>query len=151
MFFFLWFSFKQLKSPQLEDSKKRLSSTALDRHSLIDLNASFKHENRLNNLSLSSVSAENAEGKMSSDSAFQSLGDGLELENDEKFPPPSIKCFSKLEPSKLELQMKSIAEEAKNMRLGKGLCAPVYIQTISNSFSYCRSFKKQPQSRHWTD
>lgn len=73
------------------------------------------------------MSTENVEGKMSSDSAFQSLGDGLELENDEKSPPPSIKSFGKLEPTKLELQMKSIAEEAKNMRLGKGSRPPTKV------------------------
>lgn len=55
---------------------------------------------------------------MSSDSAFQSLGDGLELE-DEETPPPSMP----LSPIKLDatrLQMKAIVEEAKKTRLGKG-------------------------------
>lgn len=32
----------------------------------------------------------------------------------------NLKLKGKLEPSKLEIQMKAIAEEAKKMRLGKG-------------------------------
>lgn len=64
---------------------------------------------------------------MSSDSAFQSLGDGLELEEtdeEQKEVEKSAeltKSKAKSDQNKLELQMKSIAEEAKNMRLGRGI------------------------------
>ncbi|XP_025829132.1 supervillin isoform X3 [Agrilus planipennis] len=54
--------------------------------------------------------------KMSTDSAFQSLGDGLELEQDEqKTTPPKSPVTKSL--SKSQLQMKSLAEEAKLMAL----------------------------------
>lgn len=108
-------SLKQLKSPHLED----LSSTISDHYSL-DLAYTAENAKTLN-CSMSLPSSENSEEKMFADSAFQSLGDGLELEQDEKSsPPPSPKLPTKLEPTKLELQMKSIAEEAKNLRLSKG-------------------------------
>lgn len=55
---------------------------------------------------------------MSSDSAFQSLGDGIELDDDK----PNVSLTKvKAEPSKIELQMKAIAEEAKKRRLARGL------------------------------
>lgn len=64
-------------------------------------------------------------GKMSSDSAFQSLGDGLELEQEDNEvklneEPSQAKGKLKLEQSKLELQMKAIADEAKKLSLSKG-------------------------------
>lgn len=111
MFFF---SLKQLKSPHLED----LSSTITDHYSLLNLTSSPDDAINLNNFTMSQSSSENVEDKMFADSAFQSLGDGLELEQEEKSP---VKQIGKLEPSKLEMQMKSIAEEAKNLQLNKGI------------------------------
>lgn len=59
-----------------------------------------------------------AGGKMSSDSAFQSLGDGLELEETNEPSAGVHKSPSKkLEPSNLAMQMKAIAMEAKNLKL----------------------------------
>lgn len=60
-------------------------------------------------------SEESVAAKMSSDSAFQSLGDGLELEEEKN--SPALTKSSKFEPNKLEMQMKAIAEEAKNVKL----------------------------------
>lgn len=65
---------------------------------------------------------------MSSDSAFQSLGDGLELDQEEK---PKLRP----EPSKLELQMKAIAEEAKKRRLAKGI-QPFVMKIIWDEFIF---------------
>lgn len=63
---------------------------------------------------------------MSSDSAFQSLGDGLELEQDDNEVKSSDVPLihskaNRLEQSKLELQMKAIADEAKKLTLNKGI------------------------------
>lgn len=55
---------------------------------------------------------------MSADSAFQSLGDGLELENEEKPASPIPPKPSVPEPARL--QMKALAEEAKNIQLKRG-------------------------------
>ncbi|GJQ68085.1 hypothetical protein Trydic_g16780 [Trypoxylus dichotomus] len=91
-------------------------------HSLFDLttSSSLDNDSRASLLatSITNISIDSGVGKMSSDSAFQSLGDGLELE-DEETPPPSIP----LSPTKLDstrLQMKAIVEEAKKTKLGKG-------------------------------
>ncbi|XP_074029765.1 supervillin isoform X3 [Leptinotarsa decemlineata] len=125
-----------LKSPQfIEDhptNQSNLSSNSpnFDVRSLLDFTTSLENDSNLNSFFSSSLhnpsSSENFScGKMSSDSAFQSLGDGLELEQEEDGTPQDVemqasKAKSKLEPSKLELQMKAIAEEAKKMKLGKG-------------------------------
>lgn len=61
-------------------------------------------------------------GKMASDSAFHSIGDGLELEQEEKCNVThGLKHPARAEPTKLELQMKLIAEEAKKRRIAKGM------------------------------
>lgn len=56
--------------------------------------------------------------KMSSDSAFQSLGDGLELDKEEKSSPQTSLDSSSLKSGKC--LMKALAEEAKNIRMRKG-------------------------------
>lgn len=87
-------------------------------NSLLDFTSSLENDRDLNSF-LSSLQLSPDNGvKMSSDSAFQSLGDGLELDED-KSPEASPKPV-KFEPKKLELQMKAIAEEAKKKRLEKG-------------------------------
>ncbi|KAK5642159.1 hypothetical protein RI129_008326 [Pyrocoelia pectoralis] len=88
-------------------------------HSLLDLTTSFDSENLTSLLSSSLPNTtfdSGISGKMSSDSAFQSLGDGLELENEGASSPsrlhvPQDKCV----PGKL--QMKALAEEAKKLQL----------------------------------
>lgn len=84
--------------------------------SLLELSSSLKNDSVLNGFSSITSPDSSFCYKMSSDSAFQSLGDGIELD-DEK-PSPSK---TKAEPSKIELQMKAIAEEAKKRRLARGL------------------------------
>lgn len=119
-FLFFVISLKKLKNPHIED----LSSTISDHYSLLDLSMSIGNVKELN-YSMSLPSSETSDEKMFADSAFQSLGDGLELEQDDNkpsssstSPPPSVinKQIGKLESPKLELQMKSIAEEAKSLR-----------------------------------
>lgn len=83
--------------------------------SLLELSTSLKNDSVLNGFASTTSPDSGFCYKMSSDSAFQSLGDGIELE-DEK-PSPSK---TKAEPSKIELQMKAIAEEAKKRRLARG-------------------------------
>lgn len=83
--------------------------------SLLELSSSLKTDGILNGFNSTTSPDSGFCYKMSSDSAFQSLGEGIELE-DEK-PSPSK---TKTEPSKIELQMKAIAEEAKKRRLAKG-------------------------------
>lgn len=92
-------------------------------NSFLSSATSFHHNNP------TSPDSPGASNKMSSDSAFQSLGDGLELEQEEDDNKINTTKESenttvttglvgkKLEPSKLETQMKAIAEEAKKMRL----------------------------------
>lgn len=99
---------KKLKNPHSEDLS---SSTFSDHYSLLDLSTSAGNAKELN-YSMSLPSSETSEEKMFADSAFQSLGDGLELEQDDK---TSVKQIRKLESPKLESQMKSIAEEAKSI------------------------------------
>lgn len=95
-------------------------------HSLLEFTTSLERDIHLKGL-LSSPTNEEGGAKMSSDSAFQSLGDGLELEEtdeEQKEVEKSAeltKSKAKSDQNKLELQMKSIAEEAKNMRLGRGI------------------------------
>lgn len=81
----------------------------------MELTSSSKNDSFLNGFPSTTSPDSGFCYKMSSDSAFQSLGDGIELEEDK--PSPSK---TKAEPSKLELQMKAIAEEAKKRRLAKG-------------------------------
>ncbi|CAH1156175.1 unnamed protein product [Phaedon cochleariae] len=99
-----------------------------DVRSLLDFTSSLENDSNLNNFYSSSLQNTTSPdhfscGKMSSDSAFQSLGDGLELDQDEDTPqtsenePTEIKI--KIDPPKMELQMKALAEEAKKMKLGK--------------------------------
>ncbi|XP_050500586.1 supervillin-like isoform X2 [Diabrotica virgifera virgifera] len=118
-----------VKSPQQfnEDDIKSNFSHTFDVHSLLDFTTSLDNDSNLNSFFSSSLHNQtNTEsftcGKMSSDSAFQSLGDGLELEQDEDSVHESekeqIKPKSK-QPSPLELQMKAVAEEAKKMKLAK--------------------------------
>lgn len=56
--------------------------------------------------------------KTSSDSAFQSLGDGLELEEPKE---ENEELNIQVEMSSLADQMKSLAEEARKKRLQKGM------------------------------
>lgn len=92
-------------------------------HSLLDL-TSFETENNLNSLlsgSLPNTTFDSGiSGKMSSDSAFQSLGDGLELEQEDKpsTPTPPKLISDKMDPARF--QMKALAEEARNLQLKKG-------------------------------
>lgn len=83
--------------------------------SLLELSSSLKNDSFLNGFASTTSPDSGFCYKMSSDSAFQSLGDGIELEDD-KPSPSKIKA----EPSKIELQMKAIAEEAKKRRLARG-------------------------------
>ncbi|KAG5889512.1 hypothetical protein JTB14_008999 [Gonioctena quinquepunctata] len=120
-----------LKSPQFsEDHQTNHSNlSSFDVRSLLDFTSSLENDSQLNSFFSSSLhnptSPENFScGKMSSDSAFQSLGDGLELEQEDSsiqdVEEETSKVKSKVEPSKMEMQMKAIAEEAKKMKLGKG-------------------------------
>lgn len=84
--------------------------------SLLELSSSLNNDSILNGFASTTSPDSGFCYKMSSDSAFQSLGDGIELEDDK--PSPSK---TKAEPSKIELQMKAIAEEAKKRRLARGL------------------------------
>ncbi|KAJ8925022.1 hypothetical protein NQ315_001188, partial [Exocentrus adspersus] len=117
-------SLNLVKTPNLTEDHN--TSRSFDIRSLLDFTSSLENDSRLNSTSFSPTSPEGSGyGKMSSDSAFQSLGDGLELEQDDESATQddvrdSVKVKGKLEPTKLELQMKAIAEEAKKMRLGKG-------------------------------
>lgn len=125
----LSFSLSFVQKPSDDFTKTSLSSNIVRKietssaQSLFDLTTSSSLDNdsraSLLTTSITNISIDSGVGKMSSDSAFQSLGDGLELEDDET-PPPSIP----LSPTKLDatrLQMKAIVEEAKKTRLGKGL------------------------------
>ncbi|XP_017777555.1 PREDICTED: supervillin isoform X2 [Nicrophorus vespilloides] len=111
-------SLNYVQSPQREEFPRlTLTSPQGNNHSvqsLLDLTSSLENENRLSSYLSNSVpntSSDSGVGKMSSDSAFQSLGDGLELEQDDTSPKKVI--------PKLEMQMKAIAEEAKKMKLLK--------------------------------
>lgn len=90
-----------------------LLSTKENNSSVVELTSSTENGSILSSFKSSTSPDSGFCYKMSSDSAFQSLGDGLELDQEEK---PKLKP----EPSKLELQMKAIAEEAKKRRLAKG-------------------------------
>lgn len=67
-----------------EDHTIKQNSRSFDVQSLLDFTTSLKNENSLIGLFSSPLRNSSPEGftcaKMSSDSAFQSLGDGLELE-----------------------------------------------------------------------
>ncbi|RZC38334.1 supervillin, partial [Asbolus verrucosus] len=92
-------------------------------NSLLDFTSSLENDSNLNSFlsSLHNTSPDSGVcGKMSSDSAFQSLGDGLELDQEEDKLLEVSSRSAKLEPNRLELQMKAIAEEAQKMKLGRG-------------------------------
>ncbi|XP_056635872.1 uncharacterized protein LOC130444644 isoform X1 [Diorhabda sublineata] len=121
-----------VRSPQhfnIDENNKSNLSRSFDVHSLLDFTSSLENDSNLNSFFASSLNNPTSPesftcGKMSSDSAFQSLGDGLELEQDEELLQDSKKEQSKpkfkQQPSPLELQMKAIAEEAKKTKLAKG-------------------------------
>lgn len=86
--------------------------------SLLELTSSLENDSALNSYTTTTSPDSGFCYKMSSDSAFQSLGDGIELDEEKPNASPSK---AKSEPSKIELQMKAIAEEAKKRRLARGL------------------------------
>ncbi|XP_044270482.1 uncharacterized protein LOC123015087 isoform X2 [Tribolium madens] len=122
-------SLNLVRSPQIEDTSKLPKSSPLlspvanqSRSSLLDFTSSLESDSNLNSFlsSLHNTSPDSAVcGKMSSDSAFQSLGDGLELDQDEDKSLEVTSGSGKLE-ANLELQMKAIAEEAQRKKLVKG-------------------------------
>lgn len=91
------------------------------RKSFTDITSSSDNDTILSSLS-SSANCSGLSCKMSSDSAFHSIGDSAELEQVERRDAaPEVRHHPpKPEPSRLELQMKAIAEEAKKRRLAKG-------------------------------
>ncbi|XP_064214700.1 supervillin isoform X3 [Tribolium castaneum] len=122
-------SLNLVRSPQVEDTSKLPKSSPLlspvanqSRSSFLDFTSSLESDSNLNSFlsSLHNTSPDSGVcGKMSSDSAFQSLGDGLELDQDEDKPLEVASKPGKLE-TNLELQMKAIAEEAQRKKLAKG-------------------------------
>ncbi|KAF5294574.1 hypothetical protein FQA39_LY13333 [Lamprigera yunnana] len=96
-----------------------IDSNGQNAQSLSDLTSSFEGNNITNFLSSSLPNTtfdSGISGKMSSDSAFQSLGDGLELENENLSSPSRLHVVpEKHSPSKLKMKM--LAEEAKKMQL----------------------------------
>ena len=119
-----------MRSPPLEHIPKLPKSSPLGSpianhsiNSLLDFTSSLENDSNLNSFlsSLHNISPDSGVcGKMSSDSAFQSLGDGLELDQEDDKPLEVPTKSGKLETNRLELQMKAIAEEAQKMKLGKG-------------------------------
>lgn len=118
-----------MRSPHLENtsilpkSSPPLSPVAShSSNSLLDFTSSLENDSNLNSF-LSSLHSANPDsgvcGKMSSDSAFQSLGDGLELDHDDEKTLEVTSKPGKVENS-LELQMKAIAEQAQMVKLGRG-------------------------------
>lgn len=91
------------------------SAQLINNSSLLEFTSSLKNDSFLNGFATTTSPDSGFCYKMSSDSAFQSLGDGIELEDDKPSPTKT-----KAEPSKIELQMKAIAEEAKKRRLARG-------------------------------
>lgn len=110
-------------------SSPKPTSAINNNRSLLELTSSFENDSALNSFAATTSPDSGFCYKMSSDSAFQSLGDGIELEDDKPSVSPSK---LKHEPSKLELQMKAIAEEAKKRRLGKGLFCRGWV-TVAHS------------------
>lgn len=102
----------------LRSGPKSTSVINSNNRSLLELTSSLENDSVLNSFASTTSPDSGFCYKMSSDSAFQSLGDGIELE-DEKQNLSPVK--QKVEPSKIELQMKAIAEEAKKRRLARGL------------------------------
>lgn len=102
-----------MRSPSIETLRRHTlpaNTTSTGNKSLLELNS------LVNDSVLSSTSPDSGLGhKLSSDSAFQSLGDCLELDQEAVEVPDS-----QMDHSKLELQMKAIAEEAKKRRLRNG-------------------------------
>ncbi|XP_063919951.1 uncharacterized protein LOC135134963 isoform X4 [Zophobas morio] len=123
-------SLNLVRSPPLEHIPKLPKSSPLGSpianhsiNSLLDFTSSLENDSNLNSFlsSLHNISPDSGVcGKMSSDSAFQSLGDGLELDQEDDKPLEVPTKSGKLETNRLELQMKAIAEEAQKMKLGKG-------------------------------
>jgi hypothetical protein len=134
-------SLNLVRSPQLENKQKfppsPLCSPVADHSisSLLDYTSSLENDNNLNSF-LSSIHNTSPDsgvcGKMSSDSAFQSLGDGLELDQEDDKLPEVAPRSGKLETSKLELQMKAIAEEAKKMKTLRGNCRTTNCQFFNS-------------------
>nr|XP_022920329.1 supervillin isoform X1 [Onthophagus taurus] len=109
-----------VQNQPLDDySKVPLSGTSRSAEqtaqSLFNLSSSLEDDRLTDFLSTSSTRMDSGVGKMSSDSAFQSLGDGLELEEEVTTSSPIKLTPVKVDPAKL--QMKAIAEEAKNLKL----------------------------------
>lgn len=111
-----------------------INSNNNNNRSLLELTSSLENDSILNSFTSTTSPDSGFCYKMSSDSAFQSLGDGIELE-DEKHNVSPVKVKS--EPSKIEIQMKAIAEEAKKRRLARG-CFLYVLQSVLLSF--CISF-----------
>lgn len=82
----VFFSRNLVKSPQFkEDHTINHNNRTFDVQSLLDFTTSLENDNSLNSYFSSPLRNQNSPEtfactKMSSDSAFQSLGDGLELE-----------------------------------------------------------------------
>lgn len=113
-----------MQSSAVEAIKKQSHRTAFT-DKVLNAPTSLNNDAILSGKSFTNYNTSGVCGKMSSDSAFQSVGDGLELEQDEKCNTNNTMHGGKLsvkpEPTRLELQMKAIAEEAKKRRLAKGM------------------------------
>lgn len=114
-------------NPQVENSPNLPKSSPFgspvanhSTNSLLDFTSLLENDCNLNSFLNNTSPDSGVCGKMCSDSAFQSLGDGLELDQEDENALDVTTKSGKLETNRLESQMKAIAEEAQRIKLNKG-------------------------------